>query len=120
MVLVFTRTFDNAVLDLIRKLDRAAANSRAKGLVSVVVMSEDKMIAERLQGIIKNQKVEAAVLSIWDYPKSAVAWNISEEAEVTVVVFSRRREVAGNFASRKGELDGRTADEVLRVFMSLP
>ena len=101
VAVVFAREVTPAVSTLIKKLDEAAAS---KGFGSYAVFCSD---SEKLEGQLKELSDKAnlkkVVLSI-DNPAGPKLYNISKDADVTVILYTPENVVQSNFAFRKGEL----------------
>jgi hypothetical protein len=99
---------------LAKKLDASvAANRSAKLRAVVVVLSDDEGLEEKLkalgqeQGGVKN--VSLAYLS----PPGPKHYKLSDAAEVTVIMYGKRT-VAASHAFKKGGLDEKAIEAVLR------
>ncbi len=101
VAVVFAREVTPAVTTLIKKLDEAASS---KGFGSYAVFCSD---SEKLEGQLKEladkSNLKKVVLSI-DNPAGPKAYKISQDADVTVILYSPENVVQSNFAYRKGEL----------------
>jgi hypothetical protein len=110
-VLVFGRGISDSLTDLTKKLDAVVGKNKAARLRAVLVILRDDAETERAlkefgerQGI---EKVSLAIMS--DDPKH---YKLSNEADVTVVVYDRYK-VEANHAFRKGELKDKAIDTIL-------
>jgi hypothetical protein len=115
-IFVFARTAGKPVLELVRKLDAEAA--RHNLFVAGVFLLDDKDLLPRLKRFVKQDKIRSATLS-FTAPGDVGDWKIAKEAEVTVLIYNRKRQLQANFAFRLGEVDERAVREVLEGLSSL-
>ncbi len=112
VAVVFAREVTPAVGKLIKQID--AANIKHKGAEMgsfVVFCSNDDKLEAQLKDFAKQQDLKETILSI-DNPTGPKAFQISSEAEVTVVLYTEF-EVKANHAFRKGELTDAGIDAVV-------
>jgi hypothetical protein len=118
-VMVFSRTTSDAVFELIKKLD--AETDFSKELTAIVFLSEEEAILDPLKAFLEKQKLREVILTVNSRASqrgtfsSSVPpkWKISDEAEVTVILFDKSRRAVTNFAFRKGELEEKTIYRIL-------
>lgn len=118
-VIVFSRTTSDAVFELIKKLD--AETEFSKELAAIVFLSEDEAILNPLKAFLEKHKIREVILTVNSRASqrgtfsSSVppVWKISDEAEVTVILFDKRRYAVANFAFRKGELEEKAIYRIL-------
>jgi hypothetical protein len=67
---------------------------------------------------VEKEKIRAATVSVHD-PTGPKAWKISNDAAITAVLSNTRQRVVANFAFRKGELDGKSIDNMVEVTIKL-
>lgn len=124
-VLIFARTADNPVLPLVKKLDAQTVYS--KEVCSIIFLSDEEGMVDRLKALVEKEKIRELVLSV-NYKQtdkgrfSSMApsnWEISDEAEVTAVLFDKNREVVATFCFRKGELDGKAISRIVQEAANL-
>ena len=111
---------------LVKKIDKrmqATAGKTPRHLGAYVVfMNKTNGLDQRIRGMAEKAALKQVDLGI-DVPPQAYA--VSDEADVTVVVYNpgrrRQQKVTANFAFRKGELnDARIADIVKSIAAVLP
>ena len=94
---------------LVKKLDKA---SQDKGICSfVIVMTDDEKAEDQLLALAKKNNIKKTVLAI-DNPAGPPAFKISKKAEVTVLLYNKRK-VEANYAYGKGELNAKAIDAVI-------
>jgi hypothetical protein len=120
-VFVFARNRGEPVVRLIKRLDAEARQSQT--LMSIMFFSEEEKapeLANRLKVLAEQEKIDVAVLSVWRKLESPPRWQIADEAEVTVVLFTRNpRVVAVNLAFRKGELTDQGIEQVVAALKKI-
>lgn len=107
--MVFARDLNDNVVSLITKLDAASKQKKVNSFV--VFMNDEEKLEGQLKDLAKNKKINKTVLSI-DNPAGPKGYKISKDAEVTVLLYNRRK-VAVNEAFRKGELNTKAIDGVI-------
>jgi hypothetical protein len=114
VAVVFARTADDAaVAKLLKKLDQAtASNSKADMGSFAVFMTDDDKAEEKLKALVKNQDLKALVVSI-DNPAGPEKYQISKDADVTVLLYAART-VKANHAFKKGELSDEKIEAVVK------
>lgn len=101
---------------LVKKIDAASVEFKAKGVKSFVVfLSDDEKLEDTLKTYAKKQGIAKVVLSI-DNVAGPKEYNIAKDADVTVLLYTGRK-VQANHAFRKGELN---AAAIERVVADLP
>jgi hypothetical protein len=112
VVAIFARSADNAAL---RKLiatveDVAAKNPKAELNAFVVFCSNNDRLEAELKEFAEKAKLRNVVLAI-DEPAGPEKYNISRQADVTVVLY-KERVVKANRAFAKGKLTDKDIDTV--------
>jgi hypothetical protein len=111
VVLIFARGLSGPLTGLVKKLDAAVASNRAARLRAVVVvLAEGDRVEKRLEALGKEAgNVSLALMA----PPGPKQYKLAGAADVTVILY-RRRVVAASHAFRKGELDEKAIEAVLR------
>ena len=104
VIMVFARSTDDpAVAKLIKAVDDATAKNASADMGSFVVFCTDDDKAEtKLKELAEKEKYKKVILSI-DNPAGPKKYNISQEADVTVVFYNQHM-VKANHAFKAGEL----------------
>ena len=93
---------------LVKKLD----SEGAKGLKSFVIyLSDDENLSDELKSHAEKIGLKNTVLAI-DNVTGPKAWNIAKEAEVTVMLYSKRK-VQSNYCFAEGKLDDKAVAAVV-------
>lgn len=114
MVMVFTRTTDGKVADLVKKLDAAVAkNSDEKLAAFVNLLGEDQEALEsQAKKFASKTKVEnVPVVVPVEFENGPDNYGINPKAEVTVILAVKGAVVANHAVS--GELNDKTIDAIL-------
>ena len=116
VAMVFARATSPAVTKLITKIDEATNKNKDADMGSFFVFcSDEKGLSKKLEMLAKDTKISKCVLAI-DEPAGPKRYNVSKEAEVTVVLYVDRT-VKANFTFRKSELkDG----DIEKILAALP
>ena len=111
VVLVFGRGITDPLTRLTKKLDAEVARNKAARLRAVlVILREDAETERALKEFGERQGIEKVSLAIMaDGPK---LYKLSQQADVTVVVYNRHK-VEANHAFRKGELNDKAIEAIL-------
>ena len=111
--MIFARSQSDSLTSLVKKIDAATVKNSDKKMGSFVVfMSDDEGLEEQLKAAVKKQGLKECILSISDVtgPK---AYEVAKDAEVTVVLYNNRK-VEANYAFKKGELNAKGVEKVVK------
>src|SRR5205823_1693488 len=102
-VIVFARGLSGPLAKLVRGLDQAVADHKAAGLRAWVTFLHDDQPAFDPQVVnwARKEALRNVPLSVFEDPGGPPAYRLSQEAEVTVLLFVKGR-VVRNFAFRAG------------------
>jgi hypothetical protein len=113
VVLIFARELSGPLATLARRLDVAVARNRAARLRAiVVVLSEDGGLEEKLQTLARKEGINNVSLAFMD-PPGPKHYQLADAADVTAILY-KKRTAAANHAFKKGELDEKAIEAVLR------
>jgi hypothetical protein len=113
VAMIFARDVSEpAVTTLIKKIDACTAkHADAKMGSFVVFCNDDKGLEDRLKKVAKDADLKQTVLSI-DNPAGPEKYNVSKDADVTVVLYLDRV-VKANHTFKKGELNDQAIEKVM-------
>jgi hypothetical protein len=103
---------------LVKKMDErvnAAAGKHKAALGTYFIFNDRPGLADQLRNLAKKENLKRVSLAIGNAPPR---YEVSGEAEVTVVIYSpgrRRNPVTANFAFRQGELDDEASEAILEA-----
>ena len=78
----------------------------------VVFLSDDEKLEKNLKELAKKENFAHTVLAI-DNPAGPKGYDIAKEADVTVVLYTKRN-VKANYAFRKGELKDKDVEMIVK------
>src|SRR4051812_4342343 len=103
--MIFAREVTEGLTSLVKKVDEATVKNSKSGMCSfVVVCNDDEKMEDQLKELAKKAGLKKCVLSLVDRPAGPTGYDkeMSREADVTVVLYTRRSTKA-QFAFKKGE-----------------
>jgi hypothetical protein len=112
VAMIFARETSDELTALIKKIDACTEKNKDNKMGSFVVfLSDSEGLADQLKKLAEKESIKRCVLSI-DNPSGPKAYNVSKDADVTVVLYTNRV-VKANYAFKKGELKEKDIDVVL-------
>src|SRR5262249_51322949 len=109
--MIFARDVSDNLTSLVKKLDKAAADSKGKMGTFVVFCNDDEKLEEKLKDLAKKEKIDVCILSIATN-KAGPYDNFAKEADVTVMLYVNRK-VKVNYSFKKDELKARQINAIL-------
>jgi hypothetical protein len=106
---IFARKIDDSLTSLVKKLDKASQDKKIKSFV--VLMNDDEGVEDQLKKLAEKNDLKKTVLTK-DNPAGPSDYNIAKEAEVTVLLYNKRK-VEANHAFRKGDFNAKAVDAVI-------
>ena len=114
VVLIFARELSDPLTTLTRKLDAEVVKNKSARLRAVlVVLSEDEGLEQKLQALGRKEGLKNVSLAFME-PRGPKHYKLAEAADVTVILYEKSR-VAANHAFKKGELNDKAIEAVLRA-----
>jgi hypothetical protein len=118
VAMIFAREVTPEVTRLIKRIDRATVDNKERSMGSFVVFLNDSDgLEKQLRELAKKEKIERCVLAI-DDPEGPKDYNIAPQAEVTVVLYTKRI-VKANHTFQKGQLDDKRIDAIVADFSKI-
>jgi len=112
VAMIFAREVTPELKKLITKLDTCTAKNSGCEMGSFVVFCSDASgLEDSLKKVAQDADLKKVVLSI-DNPAGPKGYNVSKDADITVVLY-KDRNVKANFAFKKGELTEKGIDEIV-------
>jgi hypothetical protein len=112
VAMIFAREASEPLNTLIKKIDAATAKNSGCSMGSFVVfLSDSEALRGQLENLAKKENLKHTILSI-DNPAGPKGYNVAQEADVTVVLYTDRT-VKANYAFKKGQLNDQQIDKVL-------
>jgi hypothetical protein len=113
VVLIFARELSGSLATLVRRLDVETARNRTARLRAIlVVLSEDEGAEQKLKDLGRKEGLKHVSLALADLPRVR-PYKLADAADVTVILV-KKRTVAANHAFKKGELNEKAIEAVLR------
>jgi len=114
VAMVFARSATPETAKLLKKLDEATAkNSKCEmGSFAVFLSSETEQLQGKLKEMADKEGLKKLVLSI-DNPAGPSKYNVSKDADVTVVLYLDRV-VKANYSFEKGKLSDKDIDAIVQ------
>jgi len=109
--MIFARDVSDNLTSLVKKLDKAAADSKGKMGTFVVFCNDDEELEKKLKDLAKKEELKQCVLSI-DTKKAGPYDNFDKDADVTVMLYVNQK-VKVNHTFKKGELKDKDVDKVI-------
>ena len=115
-IVVFARSLSEPLGRLLNRFDKVVSPAPERGGVRgwVTFLGEKNFDLDAVAAWGKKQAVRNVPLGVFDDEVGPPAYQLAEDADVTVMFFARQKVVA-NFAFRKGELDAKAVEEVMKA-----
>ena len=114
--MIFARDIDGDLTSLVKQIDKATADNKAKKMGSFVVfLSDDKDLEGKLKELAEKEGLKNIVLSV-DNIAGPKGYKVEKDAAITVV-FYNKREVKVNHAFAKGAMK---TEDVKKIVDELP
>jgi hypothetical protein len=112
VAMVFARECSEPLAKLIKKIDETTVKNKSAKMGSFVVFcNDDEGLKDKLTQVAKDANLKETILAI-DNPAGPQKYNVSKDADVTVVLYVDR-EVKANHSFKKGELTEKDIETVL-------
>jgi hypothetical protein len=109
---VFARENSPELVKLIKQIDACTVKNNAKEMGSFVVFRSDKEgLDKELAAVAGKEGIKKTVLAI-DNPAGAKAYEVSKDADVTVVLYVDRK-LKANHTHKKGQLTDKDIDTII-------
>ena|SRR5687768_3423918 len=114
VVAVFARDVNDDLAKVIKDVDGIVEKNKDKKMAAfVVVLSEDAdKLAPKLEELAKKNGIKNVPLTTFDGAAGPEDYNISKDADVTVLMWNKS-EVKANVALAKGGLDAKAAKKIV-------
>ena len=108
--MIFAREISDSLTSLVKKIDEATGkNSSAKmGSFIVVLGGDDKKLKE----LADKEGIKNTIVAAMDTPSGPPKYNVAKEADVTVVLYNKRK-VEANFVFEKDKLTDKDVDKIV-------
>src|SRR6266567_2184071 len=111
--MIFAREISDDLTSLVKKLDAETGKNKSARMGSFVVfLSDDEGMEEKLKDLAKKEGLKNIILTL-DNPAGPRAYNVTKDADVTVVLYNKRT-VKANHAYKKGEFKAKDIEAILK------
>jgi hypothetical protein len=111
--MIFAREVSDSLTSLVKKIDAETAKNKSAKMGSFVVfLSDDEKLGDTLKALAAKEGIKNCILSI-DNPAGPEGYEVAKNADVTVVLYNKQR-VAANYAFKKGQLNAKGIDAVIK------
>jgi hypothetical protein len=111
--MIFAREISDPLTSLVKKIDAATPKNTGCRMGSFVVfLSDEEGLDKKLKDLAEKEKIEKLVLSISENPAGPTGYDVAKEADVTVVLYTKRN-VKVNYAFKKGELKDKDIEKIV-------
>ncbi|MSR32437.1 MAG: hypothetical protein EXR99_13135 [Gemmataceae bacterium] len=112
--MIFAREINATLTSLVKKIDAATGKNSASKMGSFVVfLNDDSALEGKLKELADKEGIKNTILSIDTNPVGPPGYEINKDADITVVLYTSR-EVKANHAFRKGELNDKAIEAILK------
>src|SRR5262249_14702325 len=115
-VVVFARRLDDPLGKLVAKLDKAVGENKKADLRGwVTFLSDDQPALDpQIVAWAKKHTIRRMPLGVFESETGPPSYHLAREADVTILLFVKKKVVA-NFAFRSGELNDERTTDVLKA-----
>ena len=112
VAMIFAREPSENLVKLMKKLDAETVKNADKKMGSFAVFCNDSEgLNTKLSDLAKNEKLQKFTLAI-DNPTGPAPYNISKDADITVVLYTKSKVVA-NYTFKKGEFKAADVEKIV-------
>jgi len=112
--MIFAREVSGPLTSLVKKIDAETGKNKDAQMGSFVIFCSDaEGLDAQLRKLADKEKLKDIILAI-DNPAGPPKYQVAKEADVTVVLYLEH-EVKANFAFKKGELDDKKVEEIIKA-----
>ena len=111
--MIFAREITDDLTSLVKKIDAQTAKNKSAHMGSFVVfLSNDEGMEAKLRDLAKKEGLKHTILTL-DNPAGPQGYNITKDADVTVVLYNKRT-VKANHAYKKGEFKAKDVNTIIK------
>ena len=110
--MIFAREASDPLTSLVKKIDAATERNKDKRMGSFIVfLTDEESAKDKLKGLADKEGIKNTIFAI-DNVAGPPSYNIVKEADITVVLYNRRK-VEANYTFKKGELNAQSIERIL-------
>jgi hypothetical protein len=112
--MIFAREVTGPLTSLVKKIDAETGKQKDAHMGSFVIFCSDaEGLDDQLRKLAEKEKLQDIILAIED-PAGPPKYKVAKDADVTVVLYLEH-EVKANFALKKGELNDKKIEEIMKA-----
>jgi hypothetical protein len=112
VAMIFAREASDPLTSLVKKIDAATERNKDKRMGSFIVfLTDEESAKDKLKGLADKEGIKNTIFAI-DNVAGPPSYNIVKEADITVVLYNRRK-VEANYTFKKGELNAQSIERIL-------
>ena len=112
VAMIFAREASDPLTSLVKKIDAATEHNKDKRMGSFIVfLTDEENAKDKLKGLADKEGIKNTIFAI-DNVAGPPSYNIVREADITVVLYNRRK-IEANYAFKKGELNSQAVDKIV-------
>jgi hypothetical protein len=113
VAMIFARETSDGLTKLMKKIDDVTAKNKACEMGSFVVfLGEKEGLQKKLETMAKDNNLKNIILAIDDNQAGPKGYNVSKDADVTVVLYVEQ-DVKANYAFKKGEMKDKDIEAIV-------
>jgi len=111
--MIFARGISDNLASLVKKIDAETVKNDKKNMGSFVVfLSDEEGMFDKVKKFAEKEGLKECILTI-DNVTGPEDYKVAKDAEVTVVLYNKRK-VEANYAFRKGELNEKANESIVK------
>ena|SRR5438876_511527 len=111
--MIFAREINDNLTSLVKQIDAETVKNSKKNMGSFVVfLSDDEKMVDKAKALADKAGLKECILTV-DNPTGPETYNVAKDAEVTVVLYNKRK-VEANYAFRKGQLNDKAIESIVK------
>ena len=112
VAIIFARQVTPELTRLIKRIDQATDKNQDRSMgCFAVLLSDSDNLEKELKELAKREEIQHCILTI-DNPEGPSDYNIDQEAEVTVILYTKET-VKANHAFKKGDLNDKAIEAIV-------
>lgn len=115
VVAIFAREIDDNLTSLVKKVNKATKENSSKDMGSFVIfLTDDKdEMEKKIKSFADKNGISGETPLAMDNVAGPKSWNLSKDANVTVLLYSGRK-VKANFAFEKGKMKEADIEKIMK------
>lgn len=111
--MIFAREVSDSLTSLVKKIDEATDKNKSAKMGSFVVfVGSNESMESKLKDMVKKEDLKKIVVSTMDTPSGPPKFKIAKDADITVVLYSKKK-VEANYAFEKGKMTDSDVNKIV-------